>query len=182
MLQVLFTSVLIVLSLPDSTISLETFGDSSQLEWRIVNDGVMGGLSSSSMTINEDGYGVFEGTVSLENYGGFASTRALIPESDYSDVKKIRIRVKGDGQRYSFRIRTNRNFDGPAYVISFDTRKDEWTTHELELEDFVPQFRGRVLRDRPPLKGSDMQQLGILIADKQEGDFRLMIDSIEALK
>ncbi len=141
----------------------------------------MGGLSQSTMTVSPDGHGIFQGTVSLDNNGGFASTRALLPEADYSSITRIRIKVRGDGQRYTFRVRTNRNFDGPAYVIAFDTEKDSWTTHEFELSDFAAQFRGYVLKDRPALTGDRMQQIGILISDKQEGPFRLEVDSIEGL-
>jgi monofunctional biosynthetic peptidoglycan transglycosylase len=156
--------------------------EGSKLDWRIVNDGVMGGLSESTMTVSPDGTGIFEGTVSLDNNGGFASTRALLKEADYSAVTKIRIKVRGDGQRYTFRVRTNRNFAGPAYVIPFDTEKDTWTVHEFDLKDFKAQFRGYTLTDRPALTGDRMQQIGILIADKQEGGFWLEVDRIEGLE
>ena len=42
-------------------------------EWRIVNDGVMGGISRSSLTLTDIGNGKFSGHVSLANNGGFAS-------------------------------------------------------------------------------------------------------------
>jgi len=161
---------------------IEDFTEKARLDWRIINDGVMGGLSSSKMQVTEDGHGVFSGEVSLDNNGGFASTRALLPDADFSGVNRIRIKVRGDGNRYSFRVRTNRNFDGFAYVIPFDTEKDTWTTHILELADFTAQFRGYTLNDKPTLTGADMKQIEILIADKQKGPFRLEVDRIEGLK
>ena len=45
--------------------------------WQIVNDGVMGGISSSRM-VEADGVLNFEGELSLENNGGFASARRLV--------------------------------------------------------------------------------------------------------
>ena len=39
--------------------------------WRIVNDVVMGGRSSSNFKLNTEGHGCFSGAVSLENNGGF---------------------------------------------------------------------------------------------------------------
>jgi len=45
-------------------------------QWEKVNDVVMGGLSRSRITI-DGGTAVFQGEVSLENYGGFASVRSL---------------------------------------------------------------------------------------------------------
>ena len=50
-------------------------------EWIIVNDGVMGGLSSSRFTDSDSSFATFNGELSLENNGGFASVRALTPTS-----------------------------------------------------------------------------------------------------
>ena len=44
-------------------------------KWRIVNDGVMGGISKSNIYLNEVSNIIFAGNVSLENNGGFASIR-----------------------------------------------------------------------------------------------------------
>ena len=49
------------------------------LPWRSINDGVMGGLSSGGMRL-EDGIAVFSGTLSLENNGGFSSVRSIPAE------------------------------------------------------------------------------------------------------
>lgn len=43
--------------------------------WRVVNDGVMGGTSRSKFYLNSKGHGCFDGTVSLENNGGFCSVK-----------------------------------------------------------------------------------------------------------
>ena len=43
--------------------------------WSIVNDDVMGGISKSFLSINEDENLIFKGYLSLENNGGFASSR-----------------------------------------------------------------------------------------------------------
>lgn len=47
--------------------------------------------------------------------------------------------------------------------------------------DFVPTYRGRILRDVPPIDPGVIRQLGFLIADKVEGPFRLEVDWIKAL-
>ncbi|MGY8883923.1 MAG: CIA30 family protein, partial [Flavobacteriales bacterium] len=44
-------------------------------KWTIVDDVVMGGRSSGNFRLNDDGHGVFEGEISLENNGGFSSVR-----------------------------------------------------------------------------------------------------------
>ena len=165
----------------NSEMIIEDFKEEEHLDWRIVNDGVMGGLSSSKLELIEDGKALFSGYVSLENNGGFASVRGLLGEKDASGIDKILIRVKGDGKKYDLRIRTNRNFDGISYRVPFKTEKDKWTTHEFFLSDFIPSFRGRKLKNRPLLTASEIRQVGILIADKQVGKFELVIDQIKGV-
>ena len=148
--------------------------------WRIVNDGVMGGLSSSQLKWQEDGTAVFSGDVSLDNNGGFASVRTVPQPFDLIKKQGILLRVKGDGKTYKFRIRTDAYFDGVAYSLSFTTRRGEWTTIELPFRDFLPTFRGRVLKNIEPIESEKIHQLGFLIADKQVGHFSMEIDWIKA--
>ena len=93
----------------------------------IVNDSVMGGKSSSQYAIQEDTIN-FTGEVSLKNNGGFASLRMLWPFQQVKGFDKIQLKLKGDGQSYQFRLRTNRGFDGAAYVYEFKTIKDKIIT------------------------------------------------------
>ncbi len=52
------------------------FADPSTVAlWNPINDGVMGGVSSSQMRHDPAGHAVFTGRVSFENNGGFASVR-----------------------------------------------------------------------------------------------------------
>ena len=43
--------------------------------WNIVNDDVMGGISKSYLSVNDENNLIFNGYLSLENNGGFASSR-----------------------------------------------------------------------------------------------------------
>lgn len=149
--------------------------DSSLDNWFIVNDGVMGGLSKSQMQISDEGHAHFTGTVSLENNGGFASVRGLLAEAPEAGKQKVRLRVRGDGRTFQFRIRTDKGFDGMSYKIDFPTT-GEWQEIELDLTDFQASFRGRILSNQPKLRSEDMQQIGFLIADKQAGAFSLEVD------
>lgn len=151
----------------------------SELPWRIVNDGVMGGLSKSQMQETEEGYARFFGTVSLENNGGFASTRTNVPEEAQTEIRTIQIRVKGDGNRYSYRLNPEGPFGRVSYRAYFDTEAGKWQEFTLPLSDFTPTFRGRVLPDTPSIEGQTLEEMGILIADKQEGEFELLIDWIK---
>lgn len=88
--------------------------------FRVINDGVMGGVSSSRLDFAADGM-LFTGTVSMENNGGFAS------------------------------------FRGPLRVPA-----------------------GARALAAPTIVLGEVQTVGLLIADKQVGAFRIEVRSIGA--
>lgn len=49
-------------------------GGNSQGDWKVVNDGVMGGVSEGGMS-EMSNVMLFEGFLSLENNGGFSSVQ-----------------------------------------------------------------------------------------------------------
>ncbi|UZJ42733.1 CIA30 family protein [Prosthecochloris sp. SCSIO W1101] len=152
------------------------------LRWTSVNDGVMGGLSDSLMQRSGEGKGVFSGHLSLENNGGFTSVRALLPENDFSGYHGIELYIKGDGKRYSFRLRTDLLFDGLVYRQEFDAPMDRWMAVQLPFSDFKPSFRGRTVFDALPLDPARIFQIGFLLSEKQAGAFRLEVARIEVFQ
>ncbi len=164
--------------------SLFEFQEANEINsWRIVNDGVMGGLSQSKIVWNEKENTLgFSGEVSLENNGGFASVRAIPENFNQEAFKKVKLRVKGDGKIYQFRMRSTRSFDGIAYTLDFETEKDQWKEIELAVDDFKPTFRGRVYSEYGKYNSNELQQIGILIANKQVGKFHLEIDWVRVEK
>lgn len=151
-------------------------------DWSIINDGVMGGISQSEIVAGDSTTAIFQGNVSLENNGGFASVRTKSRLLNLNGYTGIELRIRGDGKKYQFRIRVDNRFDGISYRNIFETNAEEWTTIRLPFGDFVPVFRGRILENVGPLSPEKIQQLGFLIADKQEGKFRLEIDWIKVYK
>ena len=151
---------------------------SSTQSWRIINDGVMGGLSSSTFKWQNGGIAVFGGKVSLENNGGFASVRSAPQDFYLNDKEGVLLRIKGDGKKYKFRIRTDSNFDGVAYSVDFSTTAGIRQELRLPFHVFQPTFRGRVLQNVKPLKSEGIRQFGFLIGDKQAGDFAIEINEI----
>ena len=146
--------------------------------WLPVNDSVMGGISRSTFEVLPEGIGQFTGVVSLENNGGFASVRTLVDPENFEKFEGIKIRVRGDGQSYSLRLRTNTRLDGVSFRASFDTRKDEWVEVSFPFDSFAPGFRGRTLRNVGPIDPATISQMGLLISEKQSGPFKLQIDWI----
>lgn len=151
-----------------------------QSRWVVVNDGVMGGLSDSRIRVLADSTAVFEGRLSLENNGGFASVRRLPADYELSDAEGIVLQVKGDGRKYQFRVRTDDRTDGAAYRVIFDTKPEGWITLRLPFAEFQCTFRGRAIPDAPPLAPSGIRQIGFLIADKRPGPFHLQVRDISA--
>ncbi len=149
-------------------------------DWLIVNDGVMGGLSGSRFVLSDSNTAVFSGIVSLENNGGFASVRTRAMQFHLDGFKGILIRVKGDGKTYQFRLRTSNRMDGAAYRHHFETKENQWQTIAIPFDEFVPVFRGRILRNADPVSPKDIQQLGIMVSDNQTGEFQLEIQWIKS--
>ena len=161
----------------DPPITLFNFSKGVNIEnWRIVNDDVMGGISTSKFKLSNSGYGVFQGNVSTENNGGFASVRYIMDEVNIEEASAIRIKVKGDGKNYQFRIK-NKTSDYFSYVTTFTTSGD-WQTIEMQLNDFYASFRGRKL-DLPNFNKKAIEQIAFLIANGTDETFKLEIDKIE---
>ncbi len=146
--------------------------------WLAINDGVMGGISRGEMIETDDGLR-FQGSLSLENNGGFASVRRPF-DGELEGASGIRLHVRGDGRSYQFRIRLDNNFDGITWRNTFDTDGSRQTV-DLDLEDFEPVFRGRLIADAGKLDTSRIRQLGFLLADGKAGAFQLDISAIEFL-
>jgi NADH dehydrogenase [ubiquinone] 1 alpha subcomplex assembly factor 1 len=155
------------------------FADPSAVEWwGPINDGVMGGVSSSQLRHDPAGHAVFTGHVSFENNGGFASARCQPCDLGRIGVTAYLLEVRGDGKRYKLNLRTDNDFDGINYQARFDPPSGIWTICRLASADFLPTWRGKPVPDAPPLDASRVRQIGLMIADRQEGPFELVIRAI----
>lgn len=143
------------------------------LPWQAIDDRVMGGASMSRLRYDEAGHAVFEGEVSFDNGGGFASVRStrFVIESPEADA--LLLDVCGDGKRYKLNLRMDDGFDGINYQSVFQPPAGEWSVITFALNDFFPTFRGRVLADAPALDALKVRQIGLLIGDRQKGAFSL---------
>ena len=141
----------------------------------VVNDNVMGGISRSSVIINPDGYMSFNGNVSLEYGGGFASVRSSYENWEIGNFDGFVIKVWGDGKSYQFRCRMGNNFNGVAYRHYFQTNNENWQEIRLPFSKFVPTYIGRIISNASPLDPHTIRNLGLMISDKQSGNFNLKI-------
>ena len=141
--------------------------------FRVINDGVMGGVSSSRIRA-ADGALRFEGEVSLENNGGFASFRG--PVKFPAGASALSLTVRGDGQRYKLVLKTDDSNATPQYQAPFNAPA-QWTTLRFVPGDFAASFRGRPVA-APPLSLEAVRALGMLISDRQAGPFRLEVREV----
>tara|TARA_B100000945_G_C20392359_1_gene602973 strand:+ start:972 stop:1574 length:603 start_codon:yes stop_codon:yes gene_type:complete len=160
----------------DKQMMIVNFGvPANSVEWMVVNDSVMGGVSSSQVSINKEGYMLFKGNVSLDYGGGFASVRSSYEDWGIGNFAGFVIKVWGDGKTYQFRCRMGNNFEGLSYRRYFETNNENWQEIHLPFSEFVPTYRGRIVSDAKPLEPQDIRNLGLMISDKQSGNFSLKI-------
>ena len=163
----------------DTLILSEFTGDSLNLGWYIQNDNVMGGQSQGRFEIVSDEL-IFSGNTNTDG-GGFSSIRTHPLQLNLSDRSGIRVKVKGDGRRYTWHLQTDARWRGRSvnYWADFNTSADEVASVDIPFTSFVPQFRGFKLNG-PELNTQQITQLGLYIYDKNDGPFELILLSVEA--
>jgi hypothetical protein len=156
--------------------------------WTTINDPVMGGLSTSTVTPGDGGL-VFSGTISLENNGGFASARG--PQDPdlgrrATGATSLRARAVGDGKTYVLKLDTGLTADTTgrswSYIQRFATEPGTSRTYELPIGGFEPVgMRLDPAPDAPQtLDPSAINRVSIYILDKQQGPFQLTVNAIDA--
>ncbi len=143
--------------------------------FRVVNDDVMGGVSSSRLG-TVAGAMSFEGVLSLENNGGFASFRGAMRFP--AEAGALLLTVRGDGRRYKLTLRLDEGTGTAQYQTAFAAPRT-WQTLRFEPADFAASFRGRRVA-APTVRFADVRYFGLLISDRQSGPFRVELQAIGA--
>jgi NADH dehydrogenase [ubiquinone] 1 alpha subcomplex assembly factor 1 len=174
-MRLLFVSLLLLSTMTYA--QLLDFTDARALHalW-VVNDGVMGGVSQSRVNYDPEG-AVFEGKVSLENGGGFASVRS--PIAIPTGTSALEVTIRGDKKHYKLLLRTDSSPRSPLYQADFSAT-DDWKTHRFQASDFKASFRGRPVV-APELVFSDVHEIGVMIANQQAGTFRIQLKSVQSV-
>ena len=98
---------------PDTTWLLFDFGSPSTVaEWHAIDDRVMGGVSSSRLRSDPAGHAIFEGNVSLECNGGFASIRSTPADRGRPGAQTCFIEARTTSKRFKLNLLTEEAFDG----------------------------------------------------------------------
>lgn len=156
------------------------FTDSTSVrDWRTVDDTVMGGRSASAVEI-ADGALVFFGELSLENQGGFCSARSKCPGWDLSDFAGLAVTIRTGDREFTLTARDEPHTDAVGHHHPLPVTGRQWQTVHALFADFEATYHGRVLDDHPGLNTANVRSVGFLIAQEQEGEFRLEVARIVA--
>lgn len=98
------------------------------------------------------------------------------------EFEGIAVRIRGDGKKYKIGLRTDEMFDGVFHQADFSSQSGQWQVVSIAFADFVPTYHGRRLSDDKRMKPEDINSVSFLIADKQNGPFRLEIDWVKAYR
>lgn len=161
---------------PETRLLLFDFGHPDTVKaWTAIDDRVMGGVSRSGLRHDPAGHAVFEGTVSLEQGGGFASVRSSPGARGKAGAQTCEIEGRGDGKHYKLTFITDDGWDSLSYQATFIPATGDWQTIVIPMSAFHPSFRGREVRGAPPLNPASIRQVGLMIAGRQAGAFALAI-------
>ena len=131
-----------------------------RLEWRAVNDTVMGGVSRSKIAWSPSGALLWTGALSLENNGGFVQMAFDISNDgsifDASKYEGIEMDVFGNDEEYDIRLRTSDLTRPWQSYRALLVARPEWSTTRLDFSVFVPH------KTAIPLDVRRLRRIGVL--------------------
>ena len=160
--------------------------------WKFFSDQVMGGISEGQVSLEQDGGMLFTrltGNVRTDNNGGFIQLRTSTSMSnkplmfksihnskkDGKKLQGIRLKVKGNGEKYHIFIQTTIFYRLPTSykIATFDTSPN-WETVEIPFNKF------KKLKDNidSNISAKDIKTFGIVAYGR---DFKsdLSVSSVE---
>ena len=158
-------------------------GDTNAVDWQVVDDGVMGGLSRGNISVSKAGILTFSGTLSLKNNGGFSSIRSAAIDRNLSNDLGILLNVRGDGRTYNMRLESTATFRGMPVSFSgeFETKDGQWSQIKIPFSEFRGGWRGMNL-PKEKLDPAMIREMGLLIGDKKSGPFKLEVEYIRTYR
>ena len=165
---------------PESSMSsLLDFGKNDLSNWRGLNDDVMGGRSRCTVKYSKATLS-WEGTVSLENNGGFSSVRSTWKERDLSAFEAVTLRCRtttGVPDDFTLTMEVSEKWWMPYWKTNFDVQP-EWT--EITIPFSKLKKSSAMTGELPKLWTwgdlSAILRMGFMKYDGQAGDFGLEVD------
>ena len=165
---------------PTEPLTLD-FGKGEANGWRALNDGVMGGRSIGVVDYSRNTM-TWEGTVSLENNGGFSSVRSPWGLRDLSGFGSMTFRCRtttGAADTFTLTMETHERWWMPYWKANFSV-DPEWSEVTLDFADLKKS--SAMTGDLPKLWSwgalDDILRIGMMKYDGTAGDFGLEVDWI----
>ena len=180
-LSVFFFLCSIINSLAQS--ESENFVTSSDVQFELILDNVMGGISTAELDTTEDDEGNsvlnFDGQLSLENNGGFAMFRGTIGElcKGYDQIH-FNARTDNPERTYKTLVSTGPNSGFYDYSIALE---EEYKSFIIDLKDMSYQFMGWGMSWMKGPSGDKVRQVGMTIYDKNTDPFQVDIKEIQCV-
>ena len=120
-------------------------------KWRLITDGVMGGVSDgrlSVVTMENQSCLHLQGDVKLDNNGGFVQAALDLEEAIPQNIRNytgLMVSVYGNNEQYNVHLRTRENrLPWQSYRATF-TAAPEWREIYIPFKDFKPYRTNRAL-------------------------------------
>jgi hypothetical protein len=125
---------------PGEDIVAEDFAMQPDTRWRFFTDQVMGGVSTGELIFAREGdlpYARMAGRVSTANRGGFIQMRLELTAPPPAGTIGVRLRVRGNAQRYFVHLRTSgTRMPWQYHQAGFDA-VEAWGDIRLPLDAFA---------------------------------------------
>ncbi len=156
-----------------------SFERPDEAEWTVVSDGVMGGRSSGVVEVSA-GTLRFTGTLVTQG-GGFALARAQC-QVDLTGCSALALHVRGSGRTFQVELRDGTRVNGASvsWRAGFETTS-EWQDVRVPIATLQGTVRGQAV-DVPPIDLERVQSVGLFLADRNDGAFRLEVARISAVQ
>jgi NADH dehydrogenase [ubiquinone] 1 alpha subcomplex assembly factor 1 len=102
---------------------------------------------------------------------------------DLSEYDGLEFRVRGDGRKFTVNVQTEDYIKEDLYQAFLITRGGPfWEEIQLSFDSFILTNRGYVQDFHIKFAPQNVRTIGVLLADRTNGPFRLEIDYIKAVE
>jgi len=149
------------------------------VDWVVVNDGVMGGLSTGQLQFTKKSL-IFKGAISLKNNGGFASFRNQYGSYNLQQISTVEIKYRSIGQAMALSLEPNDLFYKPTYRVLLNDTNFNWETKKISINDFFECILGEPTGDSitSDILGK-IKRIGFITAEKKEVNFKIEIQYLK---
>ena len=137
--KIFFTIIILFMSFSSNSEIVFTDKFTSNGDWKIITDQVMGGISQGKFyykKIDNDYAIVLTGSVSTKNNGGFIQIRRKLNNIKLNQVKNLIVQAKGNNEKYFVHLRTTYTILPWQYYQSSFLVENNFKNFVLPIKNF----------------------------------------------